>query len=97
MYTPNLQIEGGGFTDPFGNALAEGYLTLTLGHDECYSAGPNQIVAGFTLRIGLDSNGNIPSSPATYIYSNDSLAPANSYYTVLGYKADGTEAFGPQI
>ena len=96
MSGPNLQLVGGAFTDALGNVLDDGYLILTLSHDESYSAGPNQVVSGLKLKVGLDSNGNIPSSPATFVYSSDVLTPSSSYYSVIGYKEDGTQAFGPQ-
>ena len=95
--TPNLQIFGGAFTDCAGNPLANGYLVLQLSHDESHTSGPNQVVSGLKITIGLDSSGNIPVSPATLVYSNDVLAPANSYFVAIGYKSDGTQAFGPQI
>lgn len=95
MSTPNLQIELGGFTDAFGTPLAGGYLLITLNHDENTSI-PNQVASGLTLKVLLDNNGSIPVSPQTLIWSNDVLTPANSYYTVLGYKRDGTLSWGPQ-
>jgi hypothetical protein len=95
MSGPNLQIQGGNFQNCEGQPLADGYLILTLSHDE--SAGPSLVVSGATIKVNLDSNGNIPSSPATKIYSSDVLTPAGSYYQVIGYEADGTLAYGPQI
>jgi len=97
-YVPNLQIENGGFTDFEGNPLALGYLLLALSHDENYSVGPNQVVGGLELRVTLDVNGNIPTSPATKVYSNDVLTPGGSFYIVRAFKADGTEAWqSPQF
>ena len=92
-YVPNLQIENGGFTDFEGNPLALGYLLMQLSHDECYAIGPNQVVGGLKLTINLNSTGNIPTSPATLVWSNDVLTPSGSYYIVRAFKADGTEAW----
>lgn len=90
-YSPNQILEDGGFQDFEGNPLALGYLLLELSHDEQYTADDYQVVAGFTLKIPLDAIGNI--NPTVAVYSNDVLAPANSYYIVRAYKADGTQAW----
>jgi len=95
-YTPNLQIENGGFTDFEGNPLVDGYLIMQLSHDENFSAGPNQVVAGLKKQIVLNSTGNIPTSPATLVWSNDVLTPGGSFYIVMAYKADGTQAWADQ-
>ena len=88
----NVQVEGGAYQDLEGNPLALGYLIVQLNHDSQYSGTPAQVVAGLKERIALDANGNIPSSPATYLYSSDVLAPPDSYYIVQAYKSDGTSA-----
>jgi hypothetical protein len=93
MSVPNLKVFGGAFQDFEGNLLVGGYLLWTLSHDEQYSVNNSQIVAGLKIRMTLDSNGNVPSNPATLIYSNDVLTPAGSFYTVRAFKADGTEAW----
>ena len=92
-YTPNLQLENGGFTDFEGNPLNLGYLLLELSHDENYSVGPNQVVGGLKIKITLDANGNIPVSPAVKVWSNDVLTPGGSFYIVWAFKSDGTEAW----
>jgi hypothetical protein len=96
-YTPNLQIVGGGFTDPFGNPLALGYLILQLNHDESYSSGNNQVVAGLKIKVTLDANGNIPVSPATLIYSSDVLAPSGSYLPLSGTRPMVRKRLGRNI
>ncbi len=83
-----VQLVGGAYQDFLGNPLANGYLVLRLSHDG-QSATPNQVVAGLTQRITLNSSGQI--SPAVAIYSNTGLLPANSFYLVRVYAADGTE------
>lgn len=93
MATPNLQIELGNFVDMEGTPLSGGYLLWELSHDERYSVSNSQIVAGLKIRITLDTNGNVPTNPPTLIYSNDTLTPTGSFYTVRAFKSDGTEAW----
>ena len=61
---------------------------MQLSHDG-QSATPNQVVSGFRLRVALNSSG-ATSSPVA-IYSNAGLSPANSFYYITIYAADGTE------
>jgi hypothetical protein len=89
----NLQVQGGKFQDMEGNLLVNGYLLWQLSHDELYSNTNSQIVAGLKVRMNLDSSGNVPSNPATFIYDNSSLSPSGSFYTVRCFKSDGTEAW----
>jgi hypothetical protein len=95
-YTPNVTLTGGGFTDFEGSPLNLGYLIMQLSHDEQYTVGPNQVVAGLKLKILLDANGNIPVSPATKAFANDAMLPSGSFYIVQAYKADGTQAWADQ-
>jgi hypothetical protein len=92
----NNQIVGGNFTDPSGAPLALGYLVFQLSQDE-QSSIPGQITAGRKIQVALDTNGNIPVSPAVYLFANDALNPANSYYTVWAYSATGQLVWGPQV
>jgi hypothetical protein len=78
----------GTFVNPQGVPLANGYLVMQLSHDG-QSATPNQVVSGFRLRVTLNSSGQI--SPAVAIYSNTGLLPANTFYRITVYAADGTE------
>jgi hypothetical protein len=95
-YTPNVTLINGGFTDFEGSPLNLGYLVMQLSHDEQYTTGSNQVVAGLKLKILLDANGNIPASPATKVFANDAMLPSGSFYTVLAYKADGTQAWADE-
>src|SRR5579863_10504856 len=96
--SPNLQIEGGQFQDFEGNALALGYLVVQLSHDAEVISVPCQVVSGYKLRINLNSAGSIPASPATLVWSADVLQPGGTYYVVMAYKADGTQAWSnPQF
>lgn len=94
MTTPNLTINGGAFQTFEGQPVANGNLLLSLSHDEQYSIGPSQIVSGLKIKIPLDSSGNI--NPSVLVYSNDTLLPSGSFYTVYCYEADGTLVWGPQ-
>lgn len=86
------RIENGGFTDFEGNPLALGYLLMQLSHDEQYPTGTNvQVVAGIKIRVPLDSNGNVAGTVS--VAANDQMLPASSYYIVMAYAADGTEAW----
>ncbi len=98
MATPNVQIYGGGFQSISGGPLANGYLIASLSHDAQFASGPDQITAGTKIKISLDNTGNIPTSPAVYLYSTDVLNPSGTYYLVQAYEADGTTAStSPQI
>jgi hypothetical protein len=78
----------GTFVDPQGNPLANGYLVMRLSHDG-QSATPNQVVSSLTQRVTLNSSGQV--GPAVAIYSNTGLLPANTFYRITVYAADGTE------
>lgn len=78
----------GTFMSPTGEPLANGYLLLRLSHDG-QSAAPNQVVSGPTIRVPLNSSGQI--SPAFAIYSNTNLLPANSFYIARAFDSTGTE------
>lgn len=91
MATTN-QIVGGGFQDFEGNPLAAGWLVLEMSHDEQANS-LTQIVAGLRIKIQLDTNGNIPTTPALNVWPNDVLLPAGSFYTVEAFRSDGTRAW----
>jgi hypothetical protein len=91
----NNQIVGGNFTDSQGAVLANGYLLFQLSQDE-QSPTPGQVAAGRIIRVDLDNTGNVPSSPAVYMFANDALTPTNSYYSVRAYTASGQLVWGPQ-
>jgi hypothetical protein len=89
-----VQLTGGAFQDSEGNKLALGYLIMYLSADENIS-GVGNIVSGRSIRIQLDSNGDVVASPAQSVWGNDQMLPANSYYRVTGYTEVGQPAWGP--
>jgi hypothetical protein len=90
------QIIGGGFSDFEGSVLANGYLTMQLSHDASQSLGPGQVVAGSSLRVPLDANGNIAGT--VLVWPNDQLNPPTTFYTVNAYRRDGSLAWAaPQF
>ena len=88
-----VQLLGGQFQDSRGNALANGYLTMKLSSDE--EVNDSIICSGIEIRIQLDANGSVVTSPAQSVWGNDVLLPVNSYYKVTGYTAAGQIGFGP--
>src|ERR1039458_2496446 len=88
-----VQLTGGAFQDSMGNVLANGYLTFKLSSDE--EVNGSLICSGIEIRIQLDANGDIVTSPAQSVWGNDVLFPINSYYTVTGYTKPGQMAWGP--
>ena len=88
-----VQIYGGIFQDAEGNALENGYLTFELNQDGTTS--DSQVCAGIKVTVPLDSTGSVALTPVQYIWGNDVLVPANSYYKVIGYTAEGQAAWGP--
>lgn len=90
------QIINGEFQDCFGNRAANGYITLELSADAVALAPDTaSVAAGKVIQVSLDANGNVPSSPAVFVAANDKLNPANSYYTMKVYLANGQLFWGP--
>lgn len=98
MAATKVQIIGGSFQDSEGNLLVNGKLTFTLNQDESVS-NIAQLAAGITVVVLLDANGDVlgtlVSDPDTFIWPNDVLTPANSFYMVKGYTSSGQLAWGP--
>ena len=86
-------VTGGGFQDITGQPLSNGYLDWELSHDEKETTTtPNgQVVGGLKRRIFLDNNGNAVTG--SQLWATDVMSPANPFYIVKGFKADGTPAF----
>ena len=94
MPATKVQLTGGAFQDSEGNKLALGYLEMYLSADENIT-GVGNIVSGRAIKILLDVNGDVQTSPAQSIWGNDQMLPTNSYYRVTGYTAAGQPAWGP--
>jgi hypothetical protein len=89
------QITGGAFQDPAGNLLANGYLLFQLNQDSFITSTAIQICADSAIKVPLDVNGNVVTSPAYYLYANNSIIPPNSFYTMSGHSARGQLVYGP--
>jgi hypothetical protein len=88
-----VQLVGGNFQDCTGVVLANGYLTMKLSADE--EVNDSLICSGIEIRIQLDANGNVVTSPGQFVWGNDQISPVNSFYKVTGYTVQGQIAFGP--
>lgn len=89
-----VQLINGGFQDAEGNPLDGGYLEFELNQDS--SVNGLNICAGVTIKILLDTNGDVATSPsAQNMWGNDVLSPINSYYRVTGFSAKGQICWGP--
>ena len=94
MPATKVQLIGGNFQDNEGNVLVNGYLRLRLSSDEVIT-GVGQIAAGIVTQINLNSSGSVDTSTPQLVWGNDQMTPANSFYIVTGYKANGQLAWGP--
>lgn len=90
-----VQLTGGAYQDIQGNPLANGYLIMQLSQDASVASPASQIASGYTVKIQLDGNGNVITSPAQYVWPNDVLSPANTFYIVSAYTATGELVWGP--
>lgn len=93
MSTTN-QLTGGGFQDALGNALANGYLEMELSQD-AVTSDSTQVASGYTIRINLDTDGNIITSPSQSVWPNDVLAPTGTFYNVSAFSSEGQLVWGP--
>jgi hypothetical protein len=89
-----LQLTGGAFQDPAGTPLANGRLIASLSQDGKVNDTSN-LASGRDIVISLDQNGNISTSPAQYLWGNDSITPAGTFYTISGYTTQGQLVWGP--
>jgi hypothetical protein len=95
MSLPQVQLLGGPFTDSELNVLALGTLVMELSQDEQISTTAGQACGGIKIKIALDDDGNVVSSPAQYVLPTDQLIPVGAFYTVWAYSAEGELAWGP--
>lgn len=100
MPATKTRLIGGAFQDSEGNLLVNGYLEFVLSQDASVTSVGN-IAAGITIRIQLDSVGNVAGSASTppvadqFIWGNDNLSPVNTFYKITGYRENGQIAWGP--
>ncbi len=89
------QIVGGGFQSSSGTPLSNGYLIFRLSHDSNIAVlgGPtgSQVVAGQQIKFGLDNIGNL--LPNQFLWTNDALTPAGSYYRVTAHDKTGIQVW----
>lgn len=78
------RIINGGWQDALGNPLALGYLTFRLITDGQSGV---QVAAGRLVTVPLDDDGNI--SGTVLLWTNDSLVPAGTTYSIIAYTAQG--------
>src|ERR1035437_4335700 len=93
MPVTKVQLTGGNFQDSSGGVLNLGYLLMKLSSDE--EVNSSLICSGIEIRIQLDANGNVITTPPQSVWGNDQMLPDNSYYKVTGYTAAGQPAWGP--
>jgi hypothetical protein len=91
-----VTLTGGAFQDAEGHLLVDGFLTMTLSHDEQDPSSNTQIAAGIPVKILLDNNGNVSSGQS--VWATDVLLPAGAYYIIEAFRSDGTLAWAsPQF
>jgi hypothetical protein len=88
------QISGGSFQDNEGNPLANGYLLLELSQD-CIVNTTTLVCSNFTVKVPLDVNGNVVTSPSYSVWPNDVLTPSGTFYFISAYTANGELVWGP--
>jgi hypothetical protein len=82
------------FTDAEGNPLSNGYLILRISTD-VVTPDDTQLCYQIAVKVPLDSNGAISGSPL--FWPNDGLLPADSYYILSAYSANGQLVLGPVL
>lgn len=86
-----VQLTGGAFQDAEGDVLNNGWLTMSLSHDEQDPSTSTQIAAGIPVKIFLDNNGNVAGIQS--VWATDVLLPNNAYYIVEAFRSDGSLAW----
>jgi hypothetical protein len=88
------ELEGGAFQDSLGNLISHGKLVLTLNQDATVNTNV-MVCSGYDIEIPLDNFGDIITSPAYNVWSNDVLTPSTTFYTAIVYSATGARVWGP--
>lgn len=86
-----VQLIGGNFADFAGNPVENGILWLTLSADSI--EGGNIFGPFAPAKILLDATGSVLG--VQFIYANDDLLPAGSFYWVEVRTQYGARVFGP--
>jgi hypothetical protein len=87
-----VKIFSGNFQDCQGNPIANGYLNVRLISDSHETfTGNGEIYSGRKLAFPLDMTGNVPLTPAYYLWSNATLSPSGSFYEFQLYDATGIQ------
>jgi hypothetical protein len=89
-----VQLTGGNFQSSSGDLLVNGYLTFSLSQDAQVNSTTN-ICAGREIKVLLNASGSISTSPPQYMWPNDVMTPANTFYIVRGYTSAGQLVWGP--
>lgn len=76
--------------------LANGYLILRLNVDSIVNS-TTLVCSGYDIRINLDSNGSIITSPSQSVWPNDAMTPTTAGYYVSAYTASGQLTWGPNL
>jgi len=91
-------LVGGAFQDSLGSPISFGYLIFTLYSDSNVAVlgGPTgqQIVAGSSVKVFLDANGNVQNNQS--IWANSVLNPSGSFYLVRLFNSNGLEVWSSQ-
>lgn len=89
-----VQLIGGSFQDITGNLLDSGYLIMELSSDVIVNTF-TAVGSQFSVKILLDSSGNVSTSSVQSVWPNDALTPDNTAYIVSVYEATGQLVWGP--
>lgn len=89
-----IQLSGGSFQSPSGELLVNGYLLMSLSQDALADS-TSEVAAGKTIQITLDADGNVGTTTPQYVWPNDQLTPANTFYSVSAYSTEGQLVWGP--
>jgi len=98
IFQPSV-LTGGAFQDSLGNPVSLGYLLFTLSSESTASVlgSPTgqQIASGTTVKMSLDTNGNIWNSGSVQqkIWSNLVLNPSGTFYLVRLFNSSGLEVW----
>jgi hypothetical protein len=93
-------LTGGPFQDPAGNPAANGYILFKLNIDQIEAASSIAVPSGRVIRVPLDADGNVVTSPTYSLWPNNLLtgfdgSTDQSFYFVSVYSNKGQLIWGP--